>query len=110
MKGEEGSGSEALTVAGRVSVPSGGLGRGRRCFNHERHGIHERVERLIDDNSPYLIRGIPGVGGRMLTISGRGEKAAGGDAPATMDCLLWVGMSVPAHPWTVGLGWCWASR
>ena len=34
----------------------------------------------------------------------REHKGAGRDAPATMGCLLRVGMSVPAHPQALGLG------
>ena len=34
-------------------------------MSHERHGKHERgEERLIEDNSPYLIRGFQAVAGR----------------------------------------------
>ena len=30
------------------------------------------------------------------------KKDASRDAPATMGCLLWVGMSIPAHPHAIG--------
>ena len=57
--------------------------------NHEMHGRHERgEERLIEDNSPYRVRGISGVGGRMLTIPGSEQKAR------EQGCSRYYGMSV----------------
>ena len=100
-----------------------------RGIDHERHGKHERGrERLIEDNSPYRVQGdfrrgrADGtLGWRMgfchkdhiehrteadgsYSANENRKEAASRDVPATMGCLLRVGMSVPAHPLTVGLG------
>jgi len=69
------------------------------------HGRHERGEaRLIEDNSPYRVRGISGVGGRMLTIPGSEQKAR------EQGCSRYYGMSVVGRderPRSSASAWSW---
>ena len=84
-------------------------GRGKGDCNHrarERHGIHEREERLIEDNSPYLVRGFQAWAGECAPFREVSKgREQGCSRYSGKDCLLRVGMSVPAHPQAVGLGW-----
>ena len=68
-------------------------------INHENHGMHEKGEKSgsVGTPRPALVMG-SGFGELMLAIPGNEQKDASRDAPAALGCLLWVGMSVPAHP------------
>ena len=68
-------------------------------MNHEMRGKHERGEdRLGEDTSPYLGCGVQSRLSECSPFREVSKRSRARMLPLLWDVLLWVGMSVLAHP------------